>query len=177
MSNHFIKASVIPTNQIPAENPVVTRNENPQTSLDQHGTWQPPNPPLMYMFNPFFPSLQAPPQTPMPYNPYGSYCMSPMQLVPTAPTAPQGCNQPMFSSPSISTMSHDVSLSDFCTKYWLSTHTKERLEELNYLPGNKVVESLSEADWKEAGLSVLASCSFLAAHLNFCEVIGTGVWN
>ena len=74
-------------------------------------------------------------------------------------------------------MSHDVSLSDFCTKYWLSAHTKERLEELDYLPGNKVVESLSEADWKEAGLSVLASHSFLAAHLDFCEAIGTGVWN
>ena len=74
-------------------------------------------------------------------------------------------------------MSHDVSLSDFCTKYRLSAHTKERLEELDYLPGNKVVESLSEADWKEAGLSVLASRSFLAAHLDFCEAIGTGVWN
>lgn len=71
-------------------------------------------------------------------------------------------------------MSHDVSLSDFCMKYWLSAHTKEKLD---YLPGNKVIESLSEADWKEAGLSVLASHSFLAVHFNFCEAIGAGAWN
>ena len=73
-------------------------------------------------------------------------------------------------------MSHEVSLTDFCAKYRLTTQTQDKLAALDYTPGNKLVESLSEADWKEAGLSVLASRSFLAAHRKFCEVIRKGTW-
>ena len=53
-------------------------------------------------------------------------------------------------------MSHKVSLTDFCAKYRLTTQTQDKLAALDYTPGNKLVESLSEADWKEAGLSASA---------------------
>ena len=38
------------------------------------------------------------------------------------------------------------------------------------------MELLLEADWKEAGLSVLASHSFLVAHQKFCDAIRNGTW-
>ncbi|KAI6020807.1 hypothetical protein PISMIDRAFT_102783 [Pisolithus microcarpus 441] len=81
-----------------------------------------------------------------------------------------------LSSPG-TTMSHRVSLSEFCMKYHLSVHTQEKLAELDYTPGNKVIESLTEADWKDIGLSILSSCSFLAAHCKFCDAIHAGTWD
>ncbi|KIO09142.1 hypothetical protein M404DRAFT_131981 [Pisolithus tinctorius Marx 270] len=93
-----------------------------------------------------------------------------------APTPPlPSQSMTIFSSPS-STMMHNVLLLEFCTKYWLSAHTQEKLEKLDYIPGNKVVESLSEADWKDSRLSVLTSHSFLAVHRKFCEAICAGTW-
>ncbi|KIM50136.1 hypothetical protein SCLCIDRAFT_146251 [Scleroderma citrinum Foug A] len=102
--------------------------------------------------------------------------MPPSTSPSVATPLPQGPSPSTFSLPG-TTMSHDISLSNFCTKYWLSANTQEKLVELDYTPGNKIVESLLEADWKESGLSVLASHSFLAAHRKFCEAIRSGTWN
>ena len=175
MSNHFTKASAIPAIQIPAEDPGMC-NESHRTALGPHGVWQVPHhlhP--MYSFSPYYPHLPAAPT--MPHNAYGpGYYMPPGASPSVATPPPQGPSPSTFSSPG-TTMSHDVSLSDFCTKYRLSANTQEKLVELDYTPGNKIVESLSEADWKESGLSVLASRSFLAAHRKFCEAIRSGTWN
>ena len=112
----------------------------------------------------------------MPYGPYGYYMPHmphPPTLTPQPPPAQAAAG---LSSPDV-TMSYNVSLSEFCTKYRLSAHTQEKLLELDYSPGNKVIETLTEVDWKETGLSILASRSFMAAHQNFCELICTGKWN
>ena len=174
--------AAIPANQIPAEVPSNKSNED-QSTPGPHSSWQ--GIPPMYPFNPYF----AHPPPPIPYPPYGYYPPHSMAS-PAAPTIPphgvpaspatptpppHAQSVSMFSSPG-TTMSHEVSLSDFCAKYQLTTQTQEKLATLDYTPGNKLVELLSEADWKEAGLSVLASRSFLAAHQKFCDAIRNGTW-
>ncbi|KAI6150461.1 hypothetical protein BKA82DRAFT_4352310 [Pisolithus tinctorius] len=171
MSNHFTKASAIPASQMPADvpNPILGAwNEDHHSAPGPHGLWHAPGPHPMYPFGSYFP----PP--PIPYGSYGYY-MSNMTSPPAPTPPPPSQSTTIFSSPS-STMTHNVSLSEFCTKYRLSAHTQEKLEKLDYIPGNKVVESLSEADWKDSGLSVLASRSFLAVHRKFCEAIRAGTW-
>ncbi|KAG1754915.1 uncharacterized protein EDB91DRAFT_1242136 [Suillus paluster] len=65
---------------------------------------------------------------------------------------PQATGQPMgeissaSSSPSITT-SHDVSLSEFCTKYCISDSDQVKLAALEYQPGNRVVETLDDREW------------------------------
>jgi len=49
--------------------------------------------------------------------------------------------------------------------------------ELEYEPGNRVVETLEEREWKEVKFSVLGWRSFLAAHRKFVKDVKEGVWD
>jgi len=49
--------------------------------------------------------------------------------------------------------------------------------ELEYEPGNRVVETLEEREWKGVKFSVLGWRSFLAAHHKFAKDMKAGVWD
>jgi hypothetical protein len=55
-----------------------------------------------------------------------------------------------------------------------SATDKAKLDVIEYKPGNRVVESLADADWQSAGFSVLGWCSFIAAHRRFCKAVKDG---
>ena len=40
-----------------------------------------------------------------------------------------------------------VSLVEFCDKYGISESNHEKLKELEYVPGDKLVEKLGDAEW------------------------------
>jgi len=44
----------------------------------------------------------------------------------------------------------DVSLEAFCAKYKISEADAAKLATIEYKPGNKIVESLADADWQTA---------------------------
>ncbi|KIJ05940.1 hypothetical protein PAXINDRAFT_158895 [Paxillus involutus ATCC 200175] len=96
--------------------------------------------------------------------------------VPTPNTALDRVDPPSAMSSPGTTTSHNVTLGEFCTKYSISTKDAERLAEIEYAPGNKLVEGLSEADRKEAGFSILGWRGFLLAHGKFCRAICDGSW-
>jgi len=50
-----------------------------------------------------------------------------------------------------------------------------KLAELEYEPGDKIVESLEENDWKSVSFSVIGRKRFLAAHRQFRKDLKTGV--
>jgi hypothetical protein len=60
-----------------------------------------------------------------------------------------------------------VPLTNFCTRYFISDSDQQKLQELEYRPGDKLVENLEEKGWKE--FSTLGWQGFLAAHRQFCE--------
>ena len=119
--------------------------------LEPHGPWQG----NLYPVYPFSPYYAHPPPA---YGPYGYYpphsmatppaptLLLPTPTLPTPTPPPHAQSTSTFSSPG-TTMSHSVSLSEFCMKYHLSAQTQEKLEKLDYIPGNKVIESLLEAEW------------------------------
>ncbi|KIK98110.1 hypothetical protein PAXRUDRAFT_805261 [Paxillus rubicundulus Ve08.2h10] len=57
-------------------------------------------------------------------------------------------------SPS-ATMNYTVSLEKFCSIYKISASDQEKLTRLGYMPGNRVVESLLDADWQQVSFSVV----------------------
>jgi hypothetical protein len=70
-----------------------------------------------------------------------------------------------------------IPLADFCTRYGISDTNQAKLLELEYEPGNTVVESLEEREWKEVKFSALGWKSFLAAHRKFIKDVKLGVWD
>jgi hypothetical protein len=78
-----------------------------------------------------------------------------------------------LSSPGIT---HSVSIEAFCGKYKISAADKAKLDVIEYKPGNRVVESLADADWQSAGFSVLGWHSFITAHRRFCKAVKDGTW-
>jgi hypothetical protein len=74
-------------------------------------------------------------------------------------------------------MSHKVTLSNFCIKYFISDTDQAKLATLKYRPGNHAVETLEEKEWCEVGqFSKLGWQSFLTAHRKFCMAIKAGTW-
>jgi hypothetical protein len=57
-----------------------------------------------------------------------------------------------FSSPGVVS---NVSLEAFCTKYKISEADTAKLTIIEYKSGNKIVESLADANWQTAGFSIL----------------------
>jgi hypothetical protein len=70
-----------------------------------------------------------------------------------------------------------IPLVDFCTRYGISDANQAKLLELEYEPGNTVVETLEEREWKEVKFSVLGWRTFLAAHRKFVKDVKDGVWD
>jgi hypothetical protein len=69
-------------------------------------------------------------------------------------------------------------LADFCARYHISDSNQQKLAELEYEPGNKMVESLDEKEWKHGvKFSALGWGGFLAAHRKFCRDIKNGAWD
>ena len=104
----------------------------------------------------------------MPYIPYpGAY--------PPALTPASGIDR--FSalpppSPGVATTAHNVSLAEFCVEYRISKSDEEKLERLEYRPGDWNVERLDEKDWREFGsFTRLGWENFLSAHRRFCTAI------
>lgn len=49
--------------------------------------------------------------------------------------------------------------------------------ELEYKPGNKMVESLDEQEWRHGvKFTALGWNGFLAAHKKFCRDVKSGIW-
>ncbi|PPQ76455.1 hypothetical protein CVT24_013349 [Panaeolus cyanescens] len=70
----------------------------------------------------------------------------------------------------------DVSLSAFCDHYGISTRDQERLERLEFQPGDKL-DSLDEADWKNfAGFTSLSWQRILEKTRQFLRDVQMGVW-
>jgi hypothetical protein len=80
-----------------------------------------------------------------------------------------------FSSPGAA-VTRNVSLDSFCTKYGISDSDKQKLLGIEYKPGNKIVESLQDSEWRTAGFSVLGWKGFLAAHRKFCQAVKEDKW-
>ncbi|KIK76765.1 hypothetical protein PAXRUDRAFT_36878 [Paxillus rubicundulus Ve08.2h10] len=111
--------------------------------------YPPPN--MLQTYYPQYPGFS------LPYSPPGpSYYPLPYQVLSNSQVS--GSNiQPMHNPPSLmsspsATTSHCVMLETFSIKYML---------------GNRLVEHLSEADWKAAGFSILGWQGFLYAHVKF----------
>ncbi|KAF8835450.1 hypothetical protein BDN67DRAFT_1015551 [Paxillus ammoniavirescens] len=111
-------------------------------SLYPHGHGPPP--PMHHM--PYYPPYLYPYYIPPPLPPAGPASMIPPPLQP----APQN----EMPSPSATT-SHTISLKKFCSVYKISASDQEKLTRLGYMPGNRVVESLLDADWQQVSFSVL----------------------
>jgi hypothetical protein len=60
----------------------------------------------------------------------------------------------------------------------VTSSNQKKLEELEYQPGDKLVENLEEKEWKEgAKFSALGWRGFLVAHRQFCADVKAGLWN
>ncbi|KAJ6533534.1 hypothetical protein B0H19DRAFT_1080951 [Mycena capillaripes] len=96
------------------------------------------------------PTNAVPPKTPTP--------------VPSAPSSPAKIPH------------RAVSLFDFCTHYDIMQHY-ERLQKLEYEPGDSGIKSLGREDWQNfAGFSKLAWDKVLSKHKQFCADIQAGLW-
>ena len=70
-----------------------------------------------------------------------------------------------------------VSLVEFCDKYNISESNCEKLKELEYVPGDKLVEKLGDAEWIGiAKFSVLGWQGFLAVHRQLLLDVKEGQW-
>ena len=56
----------------------------------------------------------------------------------------------------------NISLADFCSSYKISDSDQAKLADLEYEPGDKIVESLEENDWQSVSFSVIGRKRFLA---------------
>src|SRR5882762_4824702 len=100
-----------------------------------------------------------------------------MQPAPHFDPAAHRREEPVISSPGIAFRLR-VPLTDFCTRYFISDSDQRKLQELEYRPGDKLVENLEEKEWKDgAKFSALGWRGFLAAHRQFCEDVKEGLWN
>ncbi|KAG2749001.1 hypothetical protein P692DRAFT_20834001 [Suillus brevipes Sb2] len=115
------------------------------------------------------------PYGPLPYYPaMQGHAQPHAAIVPPTSTG----EVPSASSSPGTTTSHTVSLSEFCTKYRISTSDQAKLAALEYQPGNRAVETLDEKEWREVGqFTRLGWQAFLNAHKKFCSAIKSGTWS
>ena len=69
-----------------------------------------------------------------------------------------------------------IPLADFCARYKISKSDEEKLESLEYKPGNKAILTLTADDWKEVKFTVLGWKAFLEAHKRFLRDVKDGLW-
>jgi hypothetical protein len=96
---------------------------------------------------------------------------------PSTPIAiPARTTSPVPTSPGPKPVHPKVSLDEFCTHYSISLADRERLDKLEYCPGD-AIEKLDREDWHgEAGFSKLAWCRMLDVHRTFMRDVKKGVW-
>jgi hypothetical protein len=71
---------------------------------------------------------------------------------------------------------HKVLLDEFCTHYLVPAVDQERLEKLEFRPGNNI-SKLEREDWQgQAGFSKLAWDRMLGKHAEFLNDVKLGVW-
>ncbi|KAG2157039.1 hypothetical protein DEU56DRAFT_750243 [Suillus clintonianus] len=126
------------------------------------------HPPAPYYHPTYFPYQY-------PYFPPPNVIQPQQPLAPQAP-APASVTEPeSYPSPGV-TMKHSVTLEAFCARYLISSADSEKLSQLEYRPGNRIVESLTTGDWQLAGFTVLSWRTFLSHHRKFCDAIIAGTW-
>ena len=97
-------------------------------------------------------------------------------FVPTAPTAPQVPSASSAPQLPAKFQLPDVSLSAFCQRYNINATDQERLEKLEYQPGDKI-DGLPEADWKIlAGFTSLSWRRIVDKNSNFICDARNGLW-
>lgn len=69
-----------------------------------------------------------------------------------------------------------VPLADFCLRYEISKSDEDKLALLEYKPGNDVVLSLNDDDWKEVKFTKLGWKAFISAHKRFIRDVKAGLW-
>ncbi|PPQ80784.1 hypothetical protein CVT24_011488 [Panaeolus cyanescens] len=70
----------------------------------------------------------------------------------------------------------DISLGAFCERYGISGRDQERLEKLEYQPGDKL-DALEESDWKNfAGFTSLSWQRILEKTRQFVQDVRNGLW-
>ena len=185
MSTHFSDSNKL---KVPA-NPPSTLDRNAGTSHAPGQLVVPGMPALQpYLpmgpggFNPYYlPYMHPPPyglqhgHMPNPAPPF------PQASAPTNNIHPQaGLLSSQMASTSSSpgrTMAHNVTLPEFCQKYHISDSDQEKLEALEYHPGNCAVEHFDDHEWRVVGkFSKLGWEAFLVAHRKFCRAIKAGTW-
>jgi hypothetical protein len=81
------------------------------------------------------------------------------------------------SSPNVKSRHRSVSMDEFCTTYSDSASDRERLERLEYCPGD-AIHKLEREDWQgQAGFSKLAWDRILEKHQEFLKDVRQGRWS
>jgi hypothetical protein len=170
VSNHFSDAQKL--RAAPPLQPVQPQLPPPLPNYQaQYAAMQPP----FQQYPPQFGFQHYPyPQPDLGFLPYPGHHMQP---VPHFNPATPRHEEPVISSPGIA-LRLRIPLANFCTRYFISDSDQQKLQELEYRPGDKLVENLEEKEWKEgAKFSALGWRGFLAAHRQFCEDVKEGLWN
>jgi hypothetical protein len=72
---------------------------------------------------------------------------------------------------------HPVSCREFCDRYNISAADEEKLNTLEFIPGEREIEALGREDWQEvAKFSKLGWGRFLAKHKQFMADVASGGW-
>ncbi|KAJ3803555.1 hypothetical protein F5876DRAFT_85048 [Lentinula aff. lateritia] len=85
--------------------------------------------------------------------------------------------QPVLSTPTSLSNSPNVTLSSFCQFYHISDVDKQRLEMLEYRPGNHAIESLEKEEWSGASFKPLSWSNIMAMHQKFLKDVKAGMWD
>jgi hypothetical protein len=112
------------------------------------------------------------------FSAFGGYPHLPASGVqpPTPIAIPARTASPIPASPGPKPVHPQVSLNEFCAHYSISLADRERLDKLEYCPGD-ALEKLDREDWQgEAGFSKLAWCRMLDVHRTFMRDVKRGVW-
>ncbi|KAF8172964.1 hypothetical protein K438DRAFT_2023594 [Mycena galopus ATCC 62051] len=105
-----------------------------------------------------------------------SYQPVPMALPPVLVTPSNHSPVPSVPPSPVKLAHCSVSLAEFCTYYNIAQHF-EKLEKLEYEPGNGGILTLGRDDWQQvAGFSKLAWDKVLSKHKQFVKDVRAGVW-
>lgn len=96
---------------------------------------------------------------------------------PSSPIAvPVQTASPAPTSPNPKPVHRQITLDEFCAHYSIASADRERLDKLEYCPGD-ALEKLDREDWQgQAGFSKLAWCRMLDVHRALMRDVKQGVW-
>lgn len=94
----------------------------------------------------------------------------------TSIAIPAHTTSPAPTSPAPRPVHRQVTLDEFSAHYSISLADRERLDKLEYCPGD-ALEKLDREDWQgQAGFSKLAWCRMLDVHRTFMRDVKQGIW-